>query len=60
MDAWGADGCVQHKRVIVEWLRNESASRGLPFIELIAIRLIDSAIRAAREEQKREDDEAHI
>lgn len=60
MDAWGADGCVQHKHEIVGWLRDEAKSLGLPFIKLVATRLIDAAVRASREEQKREDDEAHI
>jgi len=60
MDAWGPDECVKRKPEIIGWLREEASSRGFPFIELIASRLIDLAVRASREEQKREDDEAHI
>lgn len=60
MDAWGPDECVRRKSEIVGWLRDESSARGLPFVEFIASRIIDMAIRAAREEQKAKSNEAHV
>jgi hypothetical protein len=48
MDEKGCDWCEQNLDEIVGWLREESAKRGLPFIDLAGRMLVRRAIRNAR------------
>lgn len=51
MDIWGSDICEQKIDTILEWLKEESSNRGLPFIESAAKILVKRAIKNARKKQ---------
>jgi len=53
MDARGCDWCESNIDTIVQWLREEAASRGLPFLDAAAKMLVRRAIRNARKEASR-------
>jgi hypothetical protein len=48
MDEWGCEVCESRMDEIVGWLKDEAASRGLPFVEVVARALIRRAIARAR------------
>jgi hypothetical protein len=48
MDEWGCEVCESRMDEIVGWLKSEAASRGLPFVEVVARVLIRKAIARAR------------
>jgi hypothetical protein len=48
MDEKGCDWCEQNLDEIVGWLREESAKRGLPFIDMAGRMLVRRAIANAR------------
>jgi hypothetical protein len=47
MDEEGPEWCRKHLDVIVNWLREEANSRGLPFVEIAVRLLVKQAIRNA-------------
>jgi len=53
MNARGPDWCEANIDTIVQWLREEAASRGLPFLDAAAKMLVRRAIRNARKEASR-------
>lgn len=56
LDALGADWCEQNIETIVEWLKEEAAARGLPFISTVGRMLVRRAISTARREAERAKD----
>jgi hypothetical protein len=48
MDVWGPDECERRLGEIVGWLREEAASRGLPFVDAAGRLLVRRAIARAR------------
>jgi hypothetical protein len=48
MDVWGPDECERRLDEIVGWLRDEAASRGLPFVDAVGRILVRRAIAKAR------------
>jgi hypothetical protein len=48
MDAWGPDECSSRLPQIVGWLRDEAASRGLPFVDAAGRLLVRRAIARAK------------
>ena len=50
MDDRGPDWCEENQAEILGWLREAAEERGLPFIEVIATRLLRRAIASARRE----------
>ena len=48
MDRWGADECESRQDEIVGWLREEAGRRRLPFVEMLAKKVVALAIRRAR------------
>lgn len=53
MNAMGNDWCEQNIETIVEWLKEEAAARGLPFISTVGRMLVRRAIQNARKEAQR-------
>ena len=53
MNKWGAVGCAENIETIVEWLKEEAASRGLPFMSMPARMLVRRAIANSRKEASR-------
>lgn len=58
MDRMGNDWCEQNIETIVEWLKEEAAARGLPFISTVGRMLVRKAISNARREAERAKDTA--
>lgn len=56
MDIRGCDWCERNQGIIVGWLREEAANRGLPFVDaagsLLVRRAISNARRASRDEKR--------
>jgi hypothetical protein len=52
MDQRGPDWCAENQPEILGWLREAAEERGLPFVEIIASRLVRNAIAAARKSQQ--------
>ena len=52
MDERGPDWCEENLPEILGWLREAAEERGLPYIDIIASRLIRNAIAAARKSQQ--------
>lgn len=48
MDEWGPDKCEANMEVILEWLGDEAAERGVPFVKVAARLLVNRAIKRAR------------
>lgn len=48
MDVWGPDECERQMPVIIQWLREQAASRKLPFVEFAARAMVKLAIARAR------------
>ena len=48
MNKWGCDGCGENIDTIVEWLAEEAANRGLPFLNTVGRLLVKRAIHNAR------------
>lgn len=48
MNEWGPDGCEERIDEIVGWLREEAASRNLPFVDAAGRVLVRRAIANAR------------
>ena len=48
MDKWGAEGCATRVSLILNWLGDEAARRGLPFLDVAGRMLINRAISNAR------------
>jgi len=48
MNKWGCDGCEENFDTIIEWLKQESSRRGIPFIAPLANVLVRRAIAKAR------------
>lgn len=48
MDAWGEAECENRMDEILEWLRLQAESRGLPFIRAAAALLVRMSIRSSR------------
>jgi hypothetical protein len=48
MNKWGCDGCEENIDTIVEWLAEEAANRGLPFLNTVGRLLVKRAIHNAR------------
>lgn len=48
MDAWGPDMCEKNINDIIRWLKEEADKRGLPFIETVALMIVNKAIKNAR------------
>lgn len=44
--------CIKNMDTIIEWLREESEKRGLPFIEMIARGIVKLAIKRAKKKIK--------
>ena len=53
MDKWGCDGCEENLETIVEWMKEEAANRGLPYLSTIGRMLVRRAIHNARKEKAR-------
>jgi hypothetical protein len=53
MNAMGNDWCEQNLETIVEWLKEEAAARGLPFISTVGRMIVRRAISNARKEAQR-------
>lgn len=53
MNVWGADKCEENIGIIVGWLREAAAERGLPFLAMPARMLVRRAIANARKESQR-------
>lgn len=53
MNIRGCDWCEANIDTIVLWLREEAASRGLPFLDAAGKMLVRRAIRNARTEASR-------
>lgn len=53
MNHMGNDWCEQNIETIVEWLKEEAAARGLPFISTVGRMLVRRAISNARKEAER-------
>lgn len=58
MDRWGADVCEERIEEIVNWLREEAASRNLPFVNKLAKILVRQAISNARKHLPEQSDNA--
>jgi len=56
MNRMGNDWCEQNIETIVEWLKEEAAARGLPFISTVGRMLVRKAISNARKEAERAKD----
>jgi hypothetical protein len=54
MDAWGEDECENRMDEILEWLRLQAESRGLPFIRAAAALLVRMSIRSSRRLKQRQ------
>jgi hypothetical protein len=52
MDKWGCDECEKNIETIVEWMREEAATRKLPYLKTIGRLLVRRAISTARREAK--------
>lgn len=48
MNKWGPDKCEARMPTIMRWLRHSAAKQKLPFVELVAERLVKRAIANAR------------
>jgi hypothetical protein len=48
MNKWGCEGCEENIETIVEWLAEEAANRGLPFLNTVGRLLVKRAIHNAR------------
>jgi hypothetical protein len=48
LNRWGPDLCEKHKATIELWLQEAANNRGLPFIRVVARKIIDNAIKWAR------------
>lgn len=48
MNKWGPDECEKRMPTIMRWLRHSAAKQKMPFIDLVAERLIKRAISNAR------------
>lgn len=48
MDVEGADWCDKHIEEILDWLEEEALRRGLPFIRIIARKIVRIAIKRSR------------
>jgi len=53
MNAMGNDWCEQNIETIVEWLKEEAAARGIPFISTVGRMIVRRAISNARKEAER-------
>ena len=53
LNSVGADWCEQNIETIVEWLKEEAAARGLPFISTVGRMIVRRAISNARKEAQR-------
>ncbi len=56
MDKWGCDGCEENLETIVEWMKEEAANRGLPYLSTVGRMLVRRAINNARKEAERAKD----
>jgi len=50
---WGCDGCDKNLETIVEWMKEEAANRGLPYLSTVGRMLVRRAINNARKEAER-------
>ena len=53
MNKWGCDGCEENIETIVEWMKEEAAARGLPYLSTVGRMLVRRAIHNARKEASR-------
>jgi len=53
MNKWGCDGCEENIGTIVEWMKEEAAARGLPYLSAVGRMLVRRAISNARKEASR-------
>jgi len=53
MNKWGCDGCEANIETIVEWMKEEAAARGLPYLSTVGRMLVRRAIHNARKEAAR-------
>lgn len=56
MNAMGNDWCEQNIETIVEWMKEEAAARGLPYLSTVGRMLVRRAISTARREAERAKD----
>ena len=56
MNKWGCDGCEANIETIVEWMKEEAAARGLPYLSTVGRMLVRRAIHNARKEAERAKD----
>lgn len=56
MNKWGCDGCEANIETIVEWMKEEAAARGLPYITTVGRMLVRRAVHNARKEAERAKD----
>jgi len=54
MDQLGPDWCEQQSDLILDWLREETHRRGLPFVRLAASAVLWMAISRARKDAKQD------
>jgi hypothetical protein len=59
MNKWGCNGCEQNIQTIVEWMKEEAAARGLPYLSTVGRMLVRRAIHNARREAERAKDPPH-
>lgn len=52
MNKWGCGGCEANVETILEWLREEAAKRGLPFLKPLGRLLVKRAIHNAKKAAK--------
>jgi len=53
MNKWGCEGCEANIETIVEWMKEEAAARGLPYLSTVGRMLVRRAIHNARKEAER-------
>ena len=56
MNKWGCEGCEENIETIVEWMKEEAAARGLPYLSTLGRMLVRRAIHNARKEAERAKD----
>ena len=59
MNKWGCEGCEENIDTIVEWMKEEAAARGLPYLSAVGRMLVRRAIHNARKEAERAKDPPH-
>lgn len=53
-DDWGPDECERQIPLIIDRLKTESTNRKLPFVRIVAERLVRYCIKLARRDLRRE------